>query len=269
MKTSEKTAFVKTVYGYYKKQGRHDLPWRTTTDPYKIIVSEVMLQQTQVGRVMEKYTLFLKTFPTVRSLANAPLQKVLTVWSGLGYNRRAKFLQKMAQTIVAEHEGVFPKTLTELMALPGIGTYTAGAIMAFAYNAPDIFIETNIRTVYLHHFGHTKKVSDVELLPLIEATLDYKNPREWYWALMDYGSFLKSQGVVIHRMSPQYKKQAAFKGSLREVRGGIIKALTSQPATITQLEIKLSFEKERITAALQTLLKEDLIVKKSTYFHIA
>lgn len=273
------------IWAFYRQSGRHDLPWRKTTDPYKIAVSEVMLQQTQVGRVIEKYKEFLKAFPTARSLANAPLQQVLLLWSGLGYNRRARFLQKMAQTVTLEYVGVFPKDFDTLLKLPGIGQYTAGAISAFAYNKPVPIIETNIRTVYLHHFffaapkslKKTKAggelvddtISDKELLPLITETLDHKNPREWYWALMDYGSYLKSTGVRIHRNSKQYVKQSTFKGSLREVRGGVLRILTKQSVTGMQLQKTLSFEKERIDQAVMSLMQEGVISRKGNKLGIS
>ncbi len=285
MNGKQKAAFIQKVKTYYTEQGRHDLPWRHTTDPYKIAVSEVMLQQTQVARVIEKYKEFLKAFPTAHSLANAPLQQVLLQWSGLGYNRRARFLQQMAQVVINNQSpslklrrtkaGKFPKTFDELLELPGIGTYTAGAICAFAYNQPVVMIETNVRTVYLHHFrkalSKTKdndKVSDKELLPLIEATLDQKNPRQWYWALMDYGSFLKSQGIRIHRNSVHYKKQSAFKGSVREVRGAIMKILTVRPATALQLQKITGFETARIEAATQALLKEGIVTRQGKQLKI-
>jgi A/G-specific adenine glycosylase len=296
MNASEKKRFITVVQTYYTKHGRHDLPWRHTTDPYKIAVSEVMLQQTQVGRVIEKYKEFLKAFPTLQTLANAPLQHVLLLWSGLGYNRRARFLQQMAKVVTHEQSpalslrrikaGTLPKTFDELLKLPGIGAYTAGAICAFAYNQPVVMIETNIRTVYLHHFspslrsgssqktkagpeGVIEQVSDKALLPLIQATLDHTNPREWYWALMDYGSYLKTQGVRIHRNSAQYKKQATFKGSLREVRGGIMKILTTRSATAIQLQKLTAFEMPRIEAAIQALLKEGIITKKGKQLGIS
>ncbi len=268
MNVRQKAAFIKIVYGYYEKSGRHDLPWRKTTDPYKIAVSEVMLQQTQVGRVIEKYREFLKAFPTAKALADASLQQVLLQWSGLGYNRRARFLQQMAMHVAQD---TFPKTFDELLTLPGVGRYTAAAISAFAYNQPTVMIETNIRTVYLHHFfpHATEPVSDAELLPLIETTLDQEHPRQWYWALMDYGSFLKSQGVRIHRNSKQYKKQSTFKGSVREVRGGIMKILTRQSATLEQLEQQLSFETVRITGALEVLMREQYVSRRGKRYSIA
>jgi len=270
MNGRQKSAFIKIVYGYYEKHGRHDLPWRRTKDPYKIAVSEVMLQQTQAGRVVEKYKEFLKAFPTVQDLSAGTLQQVLLLWSGLGYNRRARFLQQMAQAIVNDHKGMFPKTTEELLQLPGVGRYTAGAISAFAFNQPVTMIETNIRTVYLHHFFNdsSETVHDNAVLSLIAETLDQQNPRQWYWALMDYGSYLKSQGVKIHRNSTQYKKQKRFKGSVREVRGGIMKILTQKKATLAQLEKTLSFEKIRLVEALHTLMQEQFITKKGTYYSI-
>lgn len=269
MNTSEK-AFVRAVYAYYKKEGRHDLVWRQTTNPYKIAVSEVMLQQTQVSRVKEKYKEFLKLFPTAKALATASLVDVLKVWTGLGYNRRAKFLKAMAETVTTEYKGKFPKTVRELEALPGVGHYTARAIATFAYNTPHVFIETNIRTVYIHHFFPESEelVDDKVLMPIIEATLDTKNPREWYWALMDYGSFLKTSGVKIHRNSAQYKKQSPLKGSVREVRGAIIKVLTNGPHTAITLRKKVSFDTPRFNTALAQLVAENLIEKKGNTYQI-
>jgi A/G-specific adenine glycosylase len=278
MTSKEKGRFVKTVRDYYETYGRHDLPWRGTANPYKIAVSEIMLQQTQVARVIEKYKEFLKAFPTVEALAKAPLQGVLLHWSGLGYNRRARFLHQMAKTIVHEKSGKFPKDFDELLKLPGIGHYTGGAIFAFAYNKSITIIETNIRTVFLYHFGTTLStakgtellpIHDKELLPLIEATLDQEHPRQWYWALMDYGSYLKSQGIKIHRSSAQYKKQSTFKGSLREVRGGIIKILAKHTATVLQLQKTTGFDVSRIESAIETLVKEGIISKKGKQLGIS
>src|SRR3989338_7324816 len=140
--------FRSTVWKYWKEHGRHDLPWRLTHDPYRILVSEVMLQQTQVPRVIEKYKEFLKKFPTVRALAKASLSDVLKVWSGLGYNRRGKYLHDAAKEIVAV--GNIREALAS--SLPGVGPYTRAAVRVFAFNEPDILIETNIRAAYIHHF---------------------------------------------------------------------------------------------------------------------
>ncbi|MBY0328479.1 A/G-specific adenine glycosylase [Patescibacteria group bacterium] len=269
MNVKEK-AFIEIVQSYYKKEGRHNLSWRKTKDPYKIIVSEVMLQQTQVARVQEKYKEFLALFPTVVSLGDATLVEVLKVWTGLGYNRRAKFLKSMAETITTEYKGKFPQTVEELEKLPGVGHYTARAIATFAYNQPQVFIETNIRTVYMYHFFPESEelVDDKVLLPIIEATLDTENPRVWYWALMDYGSYLKSQGIKIHRRSTQYVKQKPLKGSIREVRGAIIKVLAQGPQTVISLQKKLDFDVIRYETAITQLITENFIEKEKTFFKI-
>ncbi len=218
--------FRKIILSYWRRHGRHDLPWRKTTDPYAILVSEVMLQQTQVSRVIEKYRAFLKAFPTFHRLASVSPRAVLKVWQGLGYNRRALMLQRCAQAVVREHGGKLPRNHETLQALPGIGPYTAGAILAFAFNVPHPVIETNIRRVYLHHyFPGKKKVADTKLLPIITRTLDTKNPRRWYGALMDYGAYLATQTENPNRRSRHYTRQAKFEGSVRQLRGRVLTAL--------------------------------------------
>lgn len=221
------------MWSYYKKCGRHDLPWRKTHDPYKILVSEIMLQQTQVSRVMTKYTEFLTKFPTVHALAKAPVTDVLVAWQGLGYNRRALNLKRAAERVVTDFGGTFPHTAAELESLPGIGQSTRGAIMAFAFDMATTFIETNIRAIYIHHFfpepnsgkksTRAQLVHDRDILPLIEQTLDHKNPRDWYYALMDYGVYLKQTHPNPSRKSIHHAKQTTFKGSNREVRSRILK----------------------------------------------
>lgn len=250
--------FQQIVWDYYHDYGR-DLPWRRpeadgTFDPYKIMVSELMLQQTQVSRVIPKYLQFLKVFPTTESLAQAPLADVLRQWSGLGYNRRAKFLWQSAQQI----RGSFPETLDELIKLPGIGTNTAGAILAYAFNQPVVFIETNIRTVYIHHFFPGQiDVTDKQLLPLLEKTLDAEHPREWYWALMDYGSYLKTTVGNLSQNSRHYAKQSTFHGSKRQIRGQVLRELAGTNKTFSQL--KTTIQDERLRAVLDDLTKEGLI----------
>ena len=220
-----------------------------------------MLQQTQVERVLPKYQAFLKRWPNVKHLAEASLGEVLTEWQGLGYNRRAKMLHQCAQTVVEEYGGKFPQSYEALKALPGIGPYTAGAIMAFAYNQAVPIIETNIRTVYLHHFFPSQTdVADTEIMCLIESTLDQQNPREWYWALMDYGSHLKKTVGNQNNRSKSYTKQSTFRGSDREIRGAIIRALSTSNQTETELMRTLSsFTKKRITEQLRKLSDEALI----------
>jgi A/G-specific adenine glycosylase len=250
--------FRETVWDFYHDKGRHDLPWRQTDDPYHILVSEVMLQQTQVGRVRAKYEEFLLAFPTIESLAKAPLGKVLRTWSGLGYNRRAQYLQQAAQYVREFYAGSFPDGQKELEALPGVGRNTAGAILAYAYNRPVVFIETNIRTVYIHHFFNDKEaISDAELLPLVEATLDAGSPREWYWALMDYGAWLKQAVGNVNVQSKHYAKQSKFAGSKRQIRGQVLKTLSD--AALTKSQLRKRIPDERLSAVLSDLLGEGLI----------
>jgi len=257
------TDFITTVWDYYHEHGRHDLPWRRPAadgrlDPYAIMVSELMLQQTQVSRVIPKYEAFLQQFPTVADLAQADLGDVLKAWSGLGYNRRAKFLWQTAGIVSRDFDNVFTPTVEGLVQLPGIGKNTAGAILAYAFNQPVVFIETNIRTIYIHHFfADRDDVADAEILALVTDTLDRENPREWYWALMDYGSYLKKTAGNASLRSKAYIKQSAFHGSRRQVRGQILKALTAGEASLERLEFLIT--DERLLAVLADLVSEQLI----------
>jgi A/G-specific adenine glycosylase len=260
--------FVRTVRAYFKKNGR-TLPWRDTTDPYHILVSELMLQQTQVERVIPKYHLFLKTFPTLEKLARAPLGDVLRVWVGLGYNRRAKLLHACAQEIIASHKGVFPETYESLLRLPGIGPYTAGALLAFAFNTPHTIIETNIRAVFIYHFFPGKeKVPDAALLPLIERTLDTKNPRIWYAMLMDYGSWIKKEYGNPNRKSAHHSVQKKFEGSVRQIRGAVLRFVSEKSCTTKALALKASVSHDRLNQVLQELCKEGLIIKKRAVWEL-
>lgn len=249
--------FQKTVLAYWKKNGRHGLAWRRTKDPYRILVSEVMLQQTQVVRVKGKYQEFLKAFPNVRVLAKAPLAEVLRTWSGLGYNRRAKFLHDAAKVIVKEHGGHVPRDVAALRALPGVGDYTAKAVRVFAFNKSEVLIETNIRTVFLHYFHIWKrrKVSDKELLPYMGARAKNQDPRTWHWALMDYGAQLKSSGVRVNARSKHYTKQSKFEGSLRQVRGAILKAL-ARNGSVEDVRDRYA---DRFEQAFESLTKDGFI----------
>lgn len=230
MKKGDSRVFQKKIWDFYTKEGRHDLPWRKTHNPYAIFVSEVMLQQTQVDRVVPKYRAFLKVFPNVRVLASAELRDVLALWSGLGYNRRALYLKRAAEAIVSKHKGIFPKDPEVLETLPGVGPYTARAIATFSHDVPYIFIETNIRRVFLSEFfPRSTKVPDAKLFPLIEAMLPKDiSVREWYWALMDYGSSLTSTKKNPNKRSAHYVKQSTFAGSVREVRGAMLRELTGK-----------------------------------------
>lgn len=263
------SAFRRAVWKHYREHGRHDLPWRKTRDPYRILVSEIMLQQTQVPRVLEKYTRFLKHFPSVRALARSPLAAVLKEWSGLGYNRRGKYLRDTAQVIVNEYKGDFKKATAER--LPGVGPYTRAAVRTFAFNEPHMMIETNVRAVFIHHFfPAAKQVNDRDLVPLIEKAAEGQDPREWYWALMDYGSHLKKLHVNPTRRSSHYAMQSRFVGSLREVRGAIMKMLNSEGAHGDRaIARKLEFEERFIRQALAGLKKDGLITGTKGSWQIA
>ncbi len=246
------------------------MPWRETNDPYRILVSEFMLQQTQVERVLGKYPLFIGAFPDFQALAAAPLRDVLAIWQGLGYNRRAVNLWTTAQKVVEEHHGKLPGTADELLRMPGIGRATAGAVLAFAFNRPVVFIETNIRRVFIHFFfqGRTD-VRDSEILPLVEAALDHDNPRQWYYALMDYGAMLGRQSLNPNRRSAHYTRQAAFEGSDRQVRGRIIRELLRQGAlTGKDLSSQLDIEGDRLRKILAGLEQDGLIVRRKRCYSL-
>lgn len=252
-------SFQRYINRWYQLYGRHNLPWRQTTDPYQILVSELMLQQTQVERVVPKYLAFIKTFPTVQALADAEQATALKLWQGLGYNRRLLNLKKTALQLSVQPE--FPQKLEKLVGLPGIGPYTASAITVFAFNQPTVVIETNIRTVMLHHFFPNQlQVSDSEIKKLIQATQDETQPRLWYSALMDYGSVLKKLLPNPSRRASGHTTQSKFQGSNRQVRGEILSFLTVHDAVDQQtLEKNIKGNPDLLPQALQQLTKEGFI----------
>jgi A/G-specific adenine glycosylase len=251
--------FQKSVWNFYNANGRN-LPWRLAEkdgsfDGYKILVSELMLQQTQVSRVILKYEQFLHRFSDMESLAAAHLGDVLRIWSGLGYNRRAKYLHDAVKQLVGVTQ---PWTPQDLAAIKGIGPNTAAAICVYAYDQPLVFIETNIRTVYIHYFFDSQiSVADKELIPYIEQSLDKIHPRVWYWALMDYGAHLKATGENASRHSKHYAKQATFEGSLRQLRGKILRLLGEEQLSLEELIEKT--EDIRTPEAAEALQREGLI----------
>ena len=270
--------FKKKVWSYYKKHKR-PMPWRDNTSPYYVVMSEIMLQQTQVSRVTEKFPSFITQFPDWKALAQASTKEVLREWSGLGYNRRALFLKRIAETITdnGKIKGSLPSTYQELTQLPGIGPNTAGSILAFAFNIPHPFIETNIRSVFIHEFFSEiekqegkracKKIDDVELMPLIGKALDLKNPREWYYALMDYGSFLKKQLPNPSRKSAHHAKQTPFKGSNRELRSAILRLILKQPMTQDSIIQKFpTKQKSAVLRNIEALVTEGFIKKRGARY---
>ncbi|MDO8575855.1 MAG: A/G-specific adenine glycosylase [bacterium] len=272
MSSSRILKFRQTVWEYYKKHGRSELPWRKTKDPYRILVSEVMLQQTQVPRVIEKYKEFLKKFPAVRALAKAQLADLLKVWSGLGYNRRAKYLHDAVKAIITNHKGRVPVVYSELVELPGIGPYTAAAIRVFAFNEPEILIETNIRAAFIHHFYSSvlqkTSIRDEEILSIATATAEGQDPRKWHWALMDYGAHLKRSGVRNNSRSAHYTKQSKFEGSLRQIRGAILRELHKGSVNPMRCHL-IGFGEARVEKALAGLARDGLIVKEKGKWRIA
>ncbi len=265
---NEISAFRATVYAYYEDHGRA-FPWRQTADPYQILVSEVMLQQTQADRAINKYGEFLEAFPDFCSLAAAHLSEVLRMWQGLGYNRRALALKKTAEIVMNEYSGLLPSDDESLRRLPGIGQATAGAVRAFAFGESAVFLETNIRAVFIHYFfGDHQHIRDRDLLDLVKQTLDVANPRDWYYALMDYGVLLKRQHVNPGRRSAHYRKQSRFSGSNRELRGKIIRALIQhEHASAAQLAKEASASTNDVKKALDELQKHSLIKEaKGTYW---
>jgi A/G-specific adenine glycosylase len=230
-----------------------------------------MLQQTQVARVIEKYPAFLTVFPDFPALAQAPLAKVLKIWSGMGYNRRALALRALAQKIVSEHRGKLPSDPAELVQLPGIGPYTAGAIAAFAFNRPVIVLDTNIRRALIHEFFADRQgIRDDEIVPLIDRTLDRANPRKWYNALMDYGAMLKTEQGNPNRRSAHYSRQTPFENSDRQIRGGILKVLVEGfPLTSAQIAERTGRGPERVKKGLVQLVSEGFIIQRRGRYLIA
>lgn len=252
--------FQKIILEYFKANGR-SFPWRSTTDPYHILVSEIMLQQTQTERVVHKYKVFLTEYPTIQKLAKSPTQDVLKDWQGMGYNRRALYLKQDAQIMVNKYNGIVPNSIEALDALPGVGHATACAVCAYAFNKPVVFIETNIRSVFIHFFfKESTVVSDNDLMPFIEKSLDRSNPRQWYSALMDYGAFLKKTEPNPSKKSKHYVKQSSFEGSNRQLRGNILKLNLQNPKiTIKTIGNVLHQKKDVVKKVYDKLKGEGLI----------
>lgn len=244
------------------------MPWRAMPTPYHVLVSELMLQQTQVPRVIPKFETFVRHFPAINDLAEAPLSAVLAQWSGLGYNRRAKYLWESAKMIKHDFDGQLPNNFTQLQKLPGVGPNTAGAIMVYAFNKPAVFIETNIRSVILHHFFATTsaKIDDLAIAEILRQVLPDTNFKDWYWGLMDYGTYLKATaGGQLHKVR-HYRKQTKFIGSRRQVRGQVMRLLLKGSHATNQIEQLIT--DERLPEVLIALHKEGLISKTKGTWHL-
>jgi A/G-specific adenine glycosylase len=261
-------SFRDFIWDFYEKEGRI-FEWRNVDNPYYVLISEIMLQQTQTYRVEPKYQAFIAEFPNFESLAQASLRDVLGMWQGLGYNRRGKFLHQTAQRVVQEYAGNLPDDPELLVTFPGIGKNTAGSITAFAFNKPTVFIETNIRTVFIHSFFKDQEsVHDNLILPLVEQTVDQDNPREWYYALMDYGVHLKKSMPNPSRRSKHHVVQSKFEGSDRQIRGAIIRALVDHPS-LSESELSVICKNDaRVPTIIQELEQEHLIERKNDMLSI-
>jgi len=269
LKPADIRAFRREIYRYYREK-RRKLPWRRTRDPYRILVSEVMLQQTHVGRVAEKYRTFIRAFPDFPSLARSPLREIFKVWHGLGYNRRALALKRIAERVVGEWAGKLPRRVDLLESLPGIGYATASSIAAFAFNIPSVFVETNIRTVFIHFFfPRRRSVRDREIVLLVAETLDRANPRLWYSALMDYGASLKERHGNPNWRSAHYRRQPAFMGSNRQLRGMVLRPLVNEKfLSESEMARRVKIGCGRLRDALSQLEREGLVKKNGQRFQI-
>lgn len=262
--------FREKVWQYYREYGRL-FPWRETDDPYSIFVSELMLQQTQTGRVLKKYEPFLQEFGSFGELAEAPLSRVLQMWSGLGYNRRALGLKQSSEIIHNRYQDRLPSDRHELIQLPMIGPATAGSLQAFVYNKPSVFIETNIRRVILHHFfPQREEVRDNEILSFVTAVLDEDDPRHWYYALMDYGVYLKNAVPNPNRRSAHYQRQPPFQNSNRQIRGKLVSLLARNSGmSLEEIHTRLEhFEISRIEGCLRRLEEEGFIAAEDELYRI-
>jgi A/G-specific adenine glycosylase len=260
--------FIASVWEYYNKN-RRSFEWRELPTSYNVLLSEFMLQQTQTARVVTKFAEFKEAYPTIIDLANTTWEDLLSHWVGLGYNRRARNLHRTAQAIRDDFDGEVPKDKQELLSLPGIGDYTSSAIRAFAFNIADPFIETNIRTVYLHHFFRDQlDIHDKDILDLVDQTMDRSNPREWYWALMDYGVHIKQTYGNPNSRSKHYSKQSKFKGSTRELRSYILKSILGNKS-VSHEELHKAFEYDkRAPQLIEAMVKEGMINYNGTHFTV-
>jgi A/G-specific adenine glycosylase len=264
--------FISFLQKFYSENKRDSLSWRKTKSPYHILVSEVMLQQTQVSRVLIKYKEWIKRFPTAKKLAGSSLRDVLTLWQGLGYNRRAKFLYE-ASKILAKAKPSDLSNYDFYTSLPGVGQSTAGAVLAFTKNTPIVFIETNIRAVILHHFFKDReKVDDEEIREVLQKLLNTLpsdfSVRDFYYALYDYGSHLKmtlgKKKKDLHTRSKHYTTQSKFEGSRRQLRAFILKVSLGMKKMKDMPEVLKKYSLKDMRK-IEAELKEEGLLTQSTH----
>lgn len=258
------TKFQRKVFTFYENHKRK-LPWRTTHDPYKILLSELMLQQTQVNRVITYYRAWIQKWPTIRHLATASRYEVLQAWMGLGYNTRAINLQKAAKRIVTEFEGNIIQAMEHCERIPGVGRYTSQAVLIFATNANRVTVDTNIRRIFIHEFNLPENISDKTLWELAERCLPKGRSRDWHNALMDYGALhLTSQKTGIKPKT----RQPRFEGSDRQLRAHIIRMLLQNDEPFVNIKKTLSVDTIRLQRILEKLCSEEILSKKNNQYHL-
>jgi len=265
METEE---FKKAVLLHYQ-QAKRNFPWHYT-DPWGVMVSEFMLQQTRTERVIPYWENWMKLWPQPKALADASMETALRAWSGLGYNRRCRYLKESAAIITNRNSGKVPETPKALLSLPGVGPYMSAAIACFAYNFPAVFIETNIRSAVIYNFFPGRDdVRDSEIIPILEAALDRNDPRTWHYALMDYGAFIKKTTANPNRRSAHYTRQSPFNGSFRQARGKVIKALVSTGrCTAEELKLATGLEEGKLYEVLEKLKKESFVAEDADTYLI-
>ncbi len=272
----------KVIFRWFAVHGR-DLPWRRTRDPWAVLVSECMLQQTQVDRVIPKYLDFLRRWPTPAALAQASLREVLASWSGLGYNRRAKYLHSAALAICERFGGKVPIDVAALSSLPGIGRYTAAAIVSFAGNGDVVLWDTNIRRIFmrvLYGGEFARRLPDDRALEeTLRRLLPRGRSRDWHGALMDFGSamcvgrapachtcplaaFCKAAPSFLGNASPRtalIRPQSRFEGSRRQVRGAIVRLLAAK-GPLAVAYIVAATERQDAEEAILALERDGMVV---------
>ena len=256
--------FQKKVFSFYKKNKR-ELPWRNTTDPYKILLSEFMLQQTQVNRVVSYYEKWIVKWPTIDLLAAATLAQVLEMWMGLGYNTRAMNLHRTARKIVAEFDGDVLKALKQYEQLPGLGKYTSQAVQIFSTNDDLVTVDTNIRRIFIREFDLPLTIPDKELWRIASLCLPSGKSRQWHNALMDYGAlYLTSQKTGIKPKT----QQSRFEGSNRQIRAKILRCLLQEDLSLSELETEIEVKQARLLPILEKMIAEKTIIKNNTVYRI-
>ena len=256
----------RTIVRWHNNEPRYPQKLNRNLTPYHILVSEIMLQQTQIPRVLEKFPQFIEAFPNWETLARTDTQKLFKIWQGMGYWRRAKYLRECAGAVENVYGGTLPKEPEALMTLPGIGHYTAHAVTCFAYQNPKAFIDTNIRRVFINAFFADKQnVTDKEILPIAQNAVWTPNPREWHYALMDYGSLVLGNTRSLNKQSRHYARQSKFEGSFRSYRAEVIRYLTqNKKASQKAIHTHLSNSPYKTKEILVALAKDNIIHKKGS-----